>query len=154
MRYSRFINRCRERSGHLWSNCFYSTPLDESHLWAAVKYVELNPVRARIADAPEDNAWSSARAHASGEIDSLLSPERPFPGPVSNWSEWLAEGLDEETAQRIRQNTYTGRPTGSKSFIERLESRLGRILLPLKRGRKPSRNKGANRKTGRKGRKE
>jgi putative transposase len=138
MRYARFINRRNGWTGHLWANRYFSTPLDEAHLWRAVKYVELNPVRAGMAGRAEEYEWSSAAAHCGlrGE-DALLAAERPFPGLVEDWSAWLAGGLPDEHADAIRRNTYTGRPCGDESFVERVEKLLGRALRPNKRGRKP-----------------
>jgi putative transposase len=43
-RYAQYLNARLLRSGHLWQNRFYSCPLDETHLWRAMGYVELNPV--------------------------------------------------------------------------------------------------------------
>lgn len=138
MRHARRINGRHGWTGHLWANRFYSTPLDEAHLWRAVKYVELNPVRAGMVARAEDYPWSSAAVHAGlrGE-DPLLAPERPFPGTVVNWAEWLAGGLAREDCEAIRRNTLTGRPCGSDDFVEALEASLGRGLRPAKRGRKP-----------------
>ena len=50
-RYSQYINRFHKRSGHLWQGRFYSCALDERHLWVAMKYIELNPVRAQAVPA-------------------------------------------------------------------------------------------------------
>lgn len=136
-RYAAWVNGRHEWSGHLWGSRFYSTPLDDAHLWAAVKYVELNPVRAGLVSRAEDYPWSSARAHAWGRCDSLLSKDRPFPGPIRDWSAWLSSGVDEATADRIRHNTSTGRPTGCKSFVEDLEAKLGRPLRSARRGPRP-----------------
>ncbi len=133
-RYAAWVNHRYDWSGHLWANRFYSTLLDDTHLWTAVKYVELNPVRAGLVSRAEDWPWSSTRAHAWGRSDSLLSSDRPFPGPVRNWSAWLSSGFDEAMADRIRQNTKTGRPSGGKAFIEGLEAKLGRPLRPARRG--------------------
>ena len=131
---SRARNLEADVTGHLWANRFYSTTLDEPHLWAAVRYVELNPVRARLVDDATDYAWSSARAHAGLRADPLLDPKRPFPGPIGDWLAWLRTGLEEQTAGRLRLNTSTGRPTGSDGFIVELEGRLGFRLRPRKRG--------------------
>ena len=141
MRYSRWINRQQGWSGHLWANRFASTPLDERHLWTAVKYVELNPVRAGIVKSTEEYPWSSASSHTTGTQDFLLFQSRPFPGPISNWSKWLKEGLNPEDEKLLRRCTYSGRPCGSESFTRDLETRLGRKLEPEKRGRKPKRNR-------------
>ena len=144
-RYAQWQNKRHRWSGHFWAGRFYSTPLDEKHLWAAAKYVELNPVRSGIVEKAEEYDWSSARSHATGFFDPLLSPTRPFPGSISNWSEWLSTGIEQEDLETIRRNTSTGRPTGSDSFVAQLEIRLGRILQQRKRGRKPDTRVGLER---------
>jgi putative transposase len=126
------LNRRMEQTGHLWENRYYSTVLDERHLWAAVRYIERNPVRAGMVECAELYSWSSARAHCGGGPDPYLSGARPFPGPVENWSEWLGrehEG-DVEGMASLRQNSRTGWPSGSPDFIDRLATQLGRTLPP------------------------
>ncbi len=135
-RYSRSVNKRRGWTGHLWANRFYSTPLDERHLWSGARYVELNPVRAGIVARPEEYAWSSAPAHVFGTSDPLLSADRPFPGRIEDWSRWLLEGIGDPRIAVIRANTSTGRPSGSAEFVSLLERRLGRVLQPRKPGRK------------------
>jgi len=46
--YAQYVNPLHGPSGHLWQNRFYSCILDEGHYWAALRYVELNPVRVRL----------------------------------------------------------------------------------------------------------
>ncbi len=70
-RYSRLINFREGWRGYLWQGRFASCPMDEAHALAAARYIELNPVRARLAAAPEDWPWSSARAHLTGVGDGL-----------------------------------------------------------------------------------
>jgi putative transposase len=137
-RHAQAINIAQGWTGHLWEHRFYSTALDEAHLWAAVKYIETNPVRAGLVGRAEEYGWSSARAHALGEADPLLSAGRPFPAPgvVGDWRTWLAEGLPEEVVDRLRSRTRTGRPCGDPSFVTRLETILKRFLTPQKRGPK------------------
>jgi putative transposase len=57
------VNAREGWSGHLWQERFASFVMDESYLMAAVRYVELNPVRAGLTPFAEDYPWSSARAH-------------------------------------------------------------------------------------------
>ena len=52
-RYALYLNARRNRTGHLWQNRFYSCPLDQRHLWIALRYVERNPVRANLVERPE-----------------------------------------------------------------------------------------------------
>ncbi len=61
--YSRWLNVARGDTGHLWQSRYYSCPMDDDHQWAALRYVELNPVRAGLVAAAEDWVWSSAAAH-------------------------------------------------------------------------------------------
>ena len=139
-RYAQWLNRRLRRTGHLWENRYYSSPLDEQHLWAAVRYVERNPLRAGLVDAAEDFRWSSARAHASRVENPLLDDGRPFAGRSFDWSAWLKEAADGLEADRIRANTLTGRPTGNEEFVRSIEERLGRRVRPRRRGPKPKRS--------------
>jgi putative transposase len=144
-RYAAAVNARHGWTGHLWANRFFSTPLDAAQLWHAVKYVELNPVRAGLVERAEEYEWSSARKHAGlVSSDPLLTPGGPFPGPVGEWTQWLAEGLDEDSCAEIRRCTYTGRPCGSRQFTRRLEAQLGRPLAPQKRGPKPKSTEGVD----------
>jgi len=146
------LNVARGWTGHLWANRFYSTPLDEAHLWTAIRYVELNPVRAGLVARAEEWEWSSARVHCGmeaaegdGLAAAVLAADRPFGGsrpdgltgaPVG-WSEWLARGVEEDAVRRLRAATMTGRPCGGEDFVRGLEARLGRSLGPKKPGPKP-----------------
>ncbi len=132
--YSRIINKRRDVTGHLWANRFDSSALDDHHLWAAVRYIELNPVRAGLARVATDYEWSSARAHAGLGGDGLLCDTRPFPGWVGDWPAWLESGLTDEELSRLRNNTRRGRPIGSESFVHDLEAKLSRKLRPEQRG--------------------
>jgi putative transposase len=49
--------------------------MKEAHLAAAVRYVELNPVRARLVSQAKDWKWSSAHAHLKGADDMLVRVE-------------------------------------------------------------------------------
>ena len=87
--YSRYFNQSRRRSGHLWQNRFYSAPLDRAHLSEALRYVDLNPVRARLTDEPLEYRWSSAQAHAAGcDAAGLIDPRAWQANcPRGDWSD-------------------------------------------------------------------
>jgi putative transposase len=129
MRYSQYINWQHSTSGRLWQGRFFSCPMDESHLWAAIRYVERNPVRAGIVSRAEDYPWSSASAHCGLRDDPLLSPvPESHRLVVANWSNWLANPEDQKILNKIRNHTRTGKPIGDQRFISDLESRLGRSV--------------------------
>ncbi|MGI8906815.1 MAG: transposase [Candidatus Sumerlaeaceae bacterium] len=140
MRYARWYNRENGWSGHLWANRFYSTVLDEDHLWHGVRYVEANPLRARMVAQAEQYAWSSCAAHATlAPAHTILAPTRPFPGHITSdqWADWINKRAPEPVEAALRLNTSTGRPADSPPFVQNLEAALGRLLSRQKTGRKP-----------------
>ncbi|NNF60588.1 MAG: transposase [Gammaproteobacteria bacterium] len=128
-RFARKINERNDWRGHLWQARFNSFPMDEAHLVACVRYVELNPVRARLAAAADDWEWSSARAHLAGHDDSLVSVA-PMLELFPDWRAYLADEDSADAHDSFRRHTKSGRPLGSKQFIARIESLTGRQLAP------------------------
>lgn len=141
MRYAQYVNKERGWSGHLWQGRFFSCALDDSYLWAAVRYVERNPVRARLTDFPEDYTWSSAASHCGKKKDRVLSQDFPPPRIIEDWSAWLREPEKHEEVDILRRNTHKGLPCGNESFISRLETVLKRSLRFRPPGR-PMKEKG------------
>lgn len=135
MRFSQHVNRRNRRTGHLWQGRFFSCALDEQHVYRAVRYVELNPVRAGVAAHVEDYPWSSARAHVLGERNDLLQDHNWFHQNTADWRAYLAEGENNEWTHSFRKASRAGIPLGSAEFIARMESQLGRKLEPRPRGR-------------------
>ena len=137
--YSRWLNVSRGESGHVWQSRFYSCPLERRHLWAALAYVERNPVRAgMVADAAQW-PWSSAARHlhapcANEWLHMAAWQENWSP---ETWRIALAQGLDEASFQsRLAEATRTGRPLGDDPFVESCERKCGMRLRPQKRGPK------------------
>jgi putative transposase len=135
-RYTRHVNSREEWRGYLWQGRFASHAMDEPHLLAAARYVELNPVRAKLARRAGDWRWSSARAHLAGRDDGCVAT-RPLLDLAPDWRAFLRGGLSEDEHRAIRAAERTGRPLGSDRFIARLEKRLGRSLARQKPGPKP-----------------
>ncbi|MDH2343072.1 transposase [Bradyrhizobium sp. SSUT77] len=76
--YAGTIQARRGRTGHFWQGRFGAVAMDEPHLAAALRYVSLNPVRARLVKRAQDWRWSSTRAHLHGRDDGVttLAPVR------------------------------------------------------------------------------
>ncbi len=136
-RYSRQINAREGWRGFLWQGRFSSCILDETHLLAATRYIELNPVRAGLVDNPLDYPWSSARAHHNGEDDVLVQVAPMLERVKEKWARFLKAGLSNAECERLRLHERTGRPIGNDSFLDRLEARLGTTVRPQPPGRKP-----------------
>jgi putative transposase len=139
-RYSRHVNFRQGWRGYLWQGRFASVAMDEPHLMACARYVEMNPVRARLAAAAADWPWSSARAHLAARGDGLVDVQ-PLLDRAPDWRGLLDSALSQADYDAIRRGERTGRPLGAAEFVDRLEERLGRRLSPQKPGRKPKAQK-------------
>ena len=139
--YTRYVNRLHGRSGHLWQSRFFSCPLDDEYYWAAMCYVERNPIRVRMVRRAWRYAWSSAAAHVSGDDSSglLELSEWRQRKERDKWSVQLTEPQDDRTLSGVRLAMRTGRPLGSDRFISKIETLVGRRLraAPAGRPRKP-----------------
>ena len=138
-RYTRHVNFRKGWRGHLWQERFHSFVMDEKYLLATVRYVERNPVAARMCRHPADWKWSSAFAHLRGKDDDLVRV-RPMLDRVDDWDACLSDinACEHETIER---HTRTGRPLGAADFIERLEAVTGKELAPKRPGPKPRTSK-------------
>jgi putative transposase len=143
-RYTRRVNFRQGWRGHLWQGRFASYVMDEEHLLAAVRYIEMNPVRAALVERAEDYRWSSAAAHIAGQ-DDVLVKARPMLELVADrmpdWQAYLRLECPEETIERIHRHGQTGRPLGSKEFVTDLEQIVGRTLQRQKPGPKPKKKR-------------
>jgi putative transposase len=138
--YARCLNLRRGETGHFWQSRYFSGPLDAEHQWAALRYVELNPVRAGMVASAGEWVWSSATAHLGGRdvrgfLDLTEWRDRWRP---ETWADALAEGpTNAARLERIREATRTGRPAGSEDFVKEAERHSNRRLRPMHRGPKP-----------------
>ena len=137
-RYTRMVNFREGCRGHLWQERFHSFPMDEGHLQACARYVELNPVRAGLVKRAEDWRWSSAAVHLVGEDDSLVTAV-PLLERIPDWQAYLARGVKDAELKQMHTHTQTGRPLGAEAWVKELEADTGRKL----RAKPPGRPKAA-----------
>ncbi len=137
-RYAMYLNSRQGTTGHLWQARYYSCPLDQYHLWEALRYVELNPVRAGIVARAENYQWSSAASHCRAPDAGLIRHD-PWAArfTAASWREFLEPRWSEAADDVIRQYTHTGRPLGSAQFVDEWERALDRPLSPKRAGRRP-----------------
>jgi len=131
-KYAMRVNAREGWTGHLWQERFSSFVMDESYLLAAVRYVELNPVRAGLVDHPQDYRWSSVKSHLNN-TDDVLVKVAPMLERVTCWSSFLEV---ERSVVEIKSHTNTGRPLGHNDFVSGLEKIVKRPMRPQKAGRK------------------
>ena len=134
--YTRMINFREGFKGYLWQGRFSSYPLDENYLYAAVRYIENNPVEAGLVQKAEDYPWSSAHSRVYRKNNELLS-DYFLTSEVADWSEFLQSKYEEDPPKALlNQRLNTGRPLGTPEFLEKLEWMTGRQLIKNKPGPK------------------
>ena len=134
-RYAGVIHARLHRTGHFWQGRFGAVAMDEVHLAAAVRYVALNPVRARLVGRAQDWPWSSVQAHLSAADDGITALA-PILTRFPRFAEFVATEPDTDLLERLRRAESIGRPLGSEAFLEKLENETKRVLKPKRRGRK------------------
>ena len=137
-RFASCWNARHNSNGHVWQGRYYSCLLDNTHLWEALRYTELNPVRACLVEKAEQWSWSSASAHCgvepAGEWMAMdLWASHWSPG---DWRSYLDVGTSGSKLTAICQSTFSGRPLGCAEFTRALETETKRCLTPQKRGPK------------------
>jgi putative transposase len=133
-RYVRFVNDALERTGTLWEGRFKSCLVDsERYLLACQRYIELNPVRAAVANDADDYRWSSYAANAWGRYDPLVSPHPVFMALASGsderhrrYRELVAQGIEPSELTAIRLYVQRQRALGTGSFQAAVERQLER----------------------------
>lgn len=134
-RYTRRVNFRENWRGYLWHGRFKSFPLDERHLYAAVRYVEQNPVRAGIVSKAEHYRFSSAASHVFRTKDPVCA-DFFLLKEIQDWSDYLTTPLSQKELRLFRRHGSTGRPLGNADFIAQLEQITGRHLSIKKPGPK------------------
>lgn len=117
-RYTWQINQREGWRGHLWQSRFASVPMDEPHLHACMRYVELNPERAGLVERPEQWRWSSARAHLGLAADGLTELG-PAMERIEDWAAFLSSGIDQREHEAIRAAEHSGQPLGRVTEVAR-----------------------------------
>jgi putative transposase len=127
----------------LWEGRFKASLVDtQQYFLACCRYIELNPVRAGIAKAPADYAWSSYCHYALGQESGLLSAHEEYRAlgmteleRQSAYRDLFSNSVDETGLQEIRKTVNRGWPLGSERFKDEIEAALERAARPPQRGR-------------------
>ncbi len=144
-RYVRYVNATYRRTGTLWEGRYRAAPIDsEAYFLACCRYIELNPVRARMVRHPRDYRWSSYRAHAQGRADLLLTGHglydrlgRTAATRQQQYRALFRAALNEDFVQDLRAATNGGWALGDARFKQQVAKALGRRVVPLPKGRPP-----------------
>lgn len=120
----------------LWAERFHSCPVEGIECAGVIQYIEWLPVITQQVKYPHQWHYSSARARALEKNDPLITPH-----PLLDELDWVkvqTQRPDYPLLNKLTAHQSTGRPIGSRQFIEKLERDLGQRLRPRKRGRRPA----------------
>lgn len=142
-RYVQYINKTYKRTGTLWEGRFKSSVVSkDEYLLACSRYIELNPVRAKIVKHSKDYLWSSYGSKAEGRKNTLLDEDPVYKGlgktPKErqlNYKEWFRKSISEEELNLIRNATQKGGIFSNNEFFEKIAKLLGRNIVLRPRGR-------------------
>lgn len=139
----RHINRVHSRTGTLWEGRFKASLVDtETYFLRCCRYIECNPLRAKMVQAPGEYRWSSYQNHAFGAPDKLLTVHEQYERLGSSdearqraYRELFRTALDARALAEIRDTAHRGWPLGSDRFKNEVERVLQCAARPPKRGR-------------------
>ena len=140
-RQTRYRNRLEGRSGTLWESRYRSSPVQQEHyLLTCMRYIELNPVRARMVKHPEEYKWSSYKHNISNETIPWINPpsktiDLKGTHHKNPYQAFVDQGIPKEELALISGSLQRGQLTGNDRFIDEIESIMGIRVENRKRGR-------------------
>lgn len=142
-RYVQHINRTYRRTGTLFEGRFRSAVIEtDGYLLACQRYIELNPVRARMVRTPEDYPWSSYRCNALGVADPGIAPHPLYldladadEARRSRYRGLFADAIPQDMLTALRDATNGGFVLGSQRFQKQIATMVGRRTWPGTSGR-------------------
>lgn len=142
-RHTRRLNRKQQRTGTIWGGRFKCSPIEtERYLLTCLRYVDLNPVRARLVSHAAEYPWSSYRGHVGLaacewlDVDPVNAELRDAASRQRRYREFVAEGEDELEVKFIRESLQRGHVTSCEAFAASLARQTGLQLPQRWPGRK------------------
>jgi len=142
-RHTRRFNYIQQQSGTVWGGRFKCSPIEtERYLMTCLRYVDLNPVRARLVKNAGDYRWSSYLAHVGAvsctwlDVDPVSRELRDDASRHRRYREFVAEGENELELKFIRESLQRGHVTSCDAFAKALATEHGLELPERSPGRK------------------
>ena len=113
----------------------------ENYLLTCMHYIELNPLRAKMARHPAEYSWSSFRHNAPGEARPIITSHPVYASLGAGRTRkeaYLAlfrYDIDPQDLNLIRNAARFSMPTGDNRFKVQIEQAVKRKLGYAKRGR-------------------
>lgn len=125
--FTQYFNKKYNRTGRLWECRFYSSVIDkEMYLFTVCRYIERNPVRAKIVEMPRDYKWSSAIINTTSNYDDKdIEPVWKDYVDVNDYINILHQPDEDKEINNVRLSTLKGIPIGKEGFIKQITDLLG-----------------------------
>lgn len=141
-KYVQYINLTYRRTGTLWEGRYKSTLVDSDAYFLTVsRYIELNPVRAKMVASPSDYVWSSFRGNAMGKDIGLLTPHHTYLAlggtaeqRIIRYRQLFSDVIPVDILDQIRECTNKSWVLGSSKFKVQIEATANRRIESLGRG--------------------
>ena len=140
--YVQYLNFTYRRTGTLWEGRYKASLISsEQYLFTCMRYIELNPLRARMVDEPSEYYWSSYHHNALGKADPLIQPHLDYyrlgitsQDQRSAYQALFEIPLEPKVVQQISEATNKCWTLGDSSFKEDVARKLGRRVEPAPKG--------------------
>lgn len=147
-RYTQYVNRTYQRTGTLWEGRFHSCLTQEDrYVLACYRYIEMNPVRAKMVDSPAAYPWSSFGTNGLGRASRIITSHGAYLALGQEaktrrraYRALFSADLERQLTEDIRIATHGNYALGSRKFQEEVEQMLARRASPGQPGR-PNRNR-------------
>lgn len=142
-RYVRYFNQRQQRTGTLWEGRYRSTLIQaERHLLACMAYIDLNPVRAGIAEQAPDYPWSSHGHSIGRRHDRLITPHplywelgnTPFSREAA-YASLVQAGVSDQEERALTDSALRGWALGERDYVAELQQRTERRVSQARAGR-------------------
>lgn len=141
--YVTHVNKTYRRRGTLWEGRYKSNVVQsDRYLLTCMRYIELNPVRARMVSKPGEYRWSSYSANAFGADNAIVNPHAEYLALGNSaldrqtaYQELFKLSFDAEELDLLRCAMHSGTPLGNEKFRQQIEIALGRKIGEVRRGR-------------------
>jgi len=142
-RYVACFNARYRRTGTLWEGRFKAALVGSTrYALACYRYIELNPVRARMATSPGGYSWASHGHNALGLNQAFITPHAAYRALGDSdqarreaYRALFAKALSVEDIDEIRRYTQQQRVYGSEKLQRQVEALTQRAAVPRPRGR-------------------
>ncbi len=139
LQYARYFNRHFERTGPLFEGRYWASLVESrGYFFEAMRYIELNPVRAGIVDGPGRYPWSSYAHNTGGETRVEITPHDEFLRLGKNsairssaWADIVSQGISPPELERLRKRFRKSRPYGGEQFENSLAAKKKGLIDPV-----------------------